>query len=700
MNVFQMRRPQAVGPVPSARPIVASSMKPPSVITPQPTPQPFTTPSRQEGTDPYDPYVLPTIESIDTSQPGAIDSYLNSVGVATIQNVLISSFTPSVVGLNQQQLASVLIRNFDLTLRPLNYGLDERPIELHEHQLKHMKVVTDHLNRSSIKSYLDTSVTGTGKTYFLTALARSLGMPLAVICPNSTLDVWEDITTAYNIPYYFITSFESLSKNGRSKRIETFGNKNYEYPLFNVREVKTSPKVSHNEYEPLSFLFRMIANGPVALIVDEAHRIKNKSNFSRAVVSLIHFLHHYSPESHIFLATASPFNRAENSVNLMEALCLFDEEFTTYDASSKTVVATRGFTQLVNTCRAIDPNATNIVLSKSPQRQTKDFITTAFNLYRFVVKKEFVYAMPLPKIDQPYDIKEGYYRIDDIKDLQLLKAAQEIGIRIAKAKEEGIKQKNVVAGIANIISYYEMGLTNLMCELVHDDYYNYPTCKIVVLVQRVEQPATIDKMVQWLGERGIRAGVISGRMSGEKGRRERRAVREEFQRPEMNTLRVIILTMDTGAASISLHDIHGGRPRRMYVDPRFGAISMLQASGRIFRVGVKSECYARLVQSVEYPLTRVLNSLAVSSLIIGESQADSDEGDEEDGMDDSYKGQIKLPGEYDWEIYFFDTDSEADRLWWTNNILSIKAKAKENKEKYMREKQEIINDIKGSPRYA
>src|SRR5262249_20789703 len=56
----------------------------------------------------------------------------------------------------------------------------------------------------------------------------------------------------------------------------------------------------------------------------------------------------------------------------------------------------------------------------------------------------------------------------------------------------------------------------------------------------------------------------------------------EFQE---NKTRLILVNIQAGGASISLHDVHGAHPRASLVCPSFNAVDMVQVLGRIHRSG-------------------------------------------------------------------------------------------------------------------
>lgn len=64
------------------------------------------------------------------------------------------------------------------------------------------------------ESALDASDTGTGKTYVALAAAKAAGMPVAVICPKSTIPSWHETLAAVGQQALFVKNIEALKTDG------------------------------------------------------------------------------------------------------------------------------------------------------------------------------------------------------------------------------------------------------------------------------------------------------------------------------------------------------------------------------------------------------------------------------------------------------------------------------------------------------
>lgn len=85
---------------------------------------------------------------------------------------------------------------------------------------------------------------------------------------------------------------------------------------------------------------------------------------------------------------------------------------------------------------------------------------------------------------------------------------------------------------------------------------------------------------------GTRPGFIYG------GQADRDETVARFQADE-NPL--LVAMIQAGGQSISLHDLHGNRPRVSLINPPFSVVQLRQALGRIWRAGAKSKAVQKIV---------------------------------------------------------------------------------------------------------
>ena len=107
-------------------------------------------------------------------------------------------------------------------------------------------------------SAIDSSSTGTGKTYVACAVARELGLKLGVICPKAVIPSWAEATRYIGAEVKFILNYEALKSKKGAQFVTWTG---AGYPVW---------KINSDER--------------VLLIFDEAHRCKDPSLSKNALL--------------------------------------------------------------------------------------------------------------------------------------------------------------------------------------------------------------------------------------------------------------------------------------------------------------------------------------------------------------------------------------------------------------------------------
>lgn len=82
--------------------------------------------------------------------------------------------------------------------------------------------------------------------------------------------------------------------------------------------------------------------------------------------------------------------------------------------------------------------------------------------------------------------------------------------------------------------------------------------------------------------------IISGKISQE-------CRDDSINRFQSNQCNLLIMTLQSGCESISLHDLHGGHPRVSLISPSYSSINLIQALGRIYRTGAKSHVIQKII---------------------------------------------------------------------------------------------------------
>ena len=156
----------------------------------------------------------------------------------------------------------------------------------------------------SLKTYnrsLDSSDTGTGKTYTSIAACVTLGLKPLIICPKSVLSSWRNVLTFFDADWYGVTNYESMqnckmfTKNSKNekvscpyiKRIEVTSSEkekdkmpdtnNINIPKKNKKQKKKQVDDKNIPGKPeigYTYLWQNLPND-IIVIFDETHRCKN-----------------------------------------------------------------------------------------------------------------------------------------------------------------------------------------------------------------------------------------------------------------------------------------------------------------------------------------------------------------------------------------------------------------------------------------
>ena len=145
------------------------------------------------------------------------------------------------------------------------------------------------------------------------------------------------------------------------------------------------------------------------------------------------------------------------------------------------------------------------------------------------------------------------------------------------------KEKDKLANILKIRMYIEQKKLKLLETLTMDYIDN--NYSVVIFVNFVDNLKTLFRAFQ---KRGLNIACIYG----EQDKKKRETHIRYFQKNKVN---VIIVSMEAGGQSISLHDVEGGHPRVSLICPTYKSIELKQALGRIHRAGAKTPALQRII---------------------------------------------------------------------------------------------------------
>lgn len=415
--------------------------------------------------------------------------------------------------------------------------------KLLEYQIPHtVKIVSilEEYNRA-----LDSSDTGTGKTYCAIAAAKHLGLKPFIICPKSVISSWRDVLKHFSCSYYGISNHElikncrfypptTLLKRKRCPFIKRIKRKPTNKELSKAKKQDTTPKIKY------CYVWKFPSD--MLLIFDEAHKCKNKKTQNS---DLLFTSSNYSVK--ILLLSATVADKSESFVLAGYCLGLYN---TMSDALPwmKTV--------------SEDTDVDNIMLgvhnSIYPDRAARIRIKDLGSL--FPVNQVIAQCYDM---DSAEEIQRMYNLIDKV-------------IEDLKTKEQNSR------GIGRL-TYARMKIES----------YKIPT--FIELARKfmaegnavaifVNFTNTLLKVADELKTNCL--------IYGEQTLEQRDKNIKDFQEDKS---RVIICNMRAGGVGVSLHDQIGNFPRISIISPSYSAIDIIQAIGRIHRANTKTPVRQRII---------------------------------------------------------------------------------------------------------
>ena len=452
---------------------------------------------------------------------------------------------------------------------------------LHEYQKQGVRFCASRGMRALIGDEM-----GIGKTAQAISAAQAIGArQIFVICPKNARYVWErevkgwcgaaeniqhilDQTTAlYPSARWQIMTYEQLVTKRESW---TFINADEEqevlqiYPEFKteIREnlIKKTRKIAIDEFKSVepaleparlarwrkmmlrvrgALLAQIVSNGPITLIVDEAHRAKNtKSKRSQAIAKIAD----QHPETNVLLLTGTPLRNNEH-----EAAVLL------------------GY---------LDPEARNVLSKKNgyTAQDVKDYLSY------FMIRRTKAEVLPeLPeKTRQRIDVD-----VLEPDDMQVYEEALEFAVNayvraISAGRSEGDARNQMRGGIERARTALGRAKVNggQVADLVADVVEDKGCCVVFCAHHDVS-----DSLKVQLEAMGVKATVVDGRTSA----MARSKTEAAFQNGDIE---VFIGGINAAGEAITLTRAD----TVIFVELDWVPAALLQAEDRIHRVGQKGNC--------------------------------------------------------------------------------------------------------------
>lgn len=379
---------------------------------------------------------------------------------------------------------------------------------------------------------LDTSHVGTGKTIVACKLAKSLGQPVAVVCPKAVIPSWQRELAEEGIEPLFVLNYEKL-RNGRTKWLNKRGKKIIQWQL------------------PENTL----------LLVDECHKCKSPYTIN-AQMLISACTAGYS--IHCMSATAAEDPTEMRAIGYALGL---------HSLNKPEPPLRSWYSWMMNYgCRQNDWGAWEL-------RRRTALVELNKQMYGANVKR-------LTVADFPDSFRENRVFVEHVEfsdARKIAKAYSDLGITPAIVEqfiETGTVEdsEHVLVNMLRARQLAESFKVKDMAEMAAD---LVETGNSVVLFVNFRE--TADALSHLLAC----PSIIGGQNAD-----ERQEIIDRFQRDEIH---VLVVNIAAGGTGISLHDVNGVRPRISLLCPTFNVKDHLQALGRIHRNGAKSDAVQKIL---------------------------------------------------------------------------------------------------------
>lgn len=186
---------------------------------------------------------------------------------------------------------------------------------------------------------------------------------------------------------------------------------------------------------------------------------------------------------------------------------------------------------------------------------------------------------------------------------------------IERASENGVELPAVVE-LLRLRQQSELAKLPTMAEkaveLLESGY------SVAIFVSFLDSIQTLSELICQKAEKEMLFSEISGRLTGT----ERQ---EEVDKFQSNRTRVALVQISAGGTGVSLHDTDGNFPRAALISPDYSIQNLLQAQGRIARLGARSSTIQYIVtaaDTVEEKIIKALNTkeICFNSLTLNDSE--------------------------------------------------------------------------------
>ena len=429
--------------------------------------------------------------------------------------------------------------------------MDKNKKLLLPYQVKNTENIIDILAKNN--SVLDSSDTGTGKTYSSVCVCAILKLRPIIICPKAVMSNWKNVCKIFKVTPFFIVNYETLKYckyyDDNSNRIKC--------PYLSIEKVKTLDEFGNVKYDE-QYKWHSVPKD-VIFIYDEVHKCSN--------------IHTYNG-----LLLRASRETTKNKIIILSATLIDDEKkFKIFFYILNFANDDISFKESLKLCSiwlnyAKNPMA-EIHERLFPEKATRMRIETLGDLFPETQITATPYSMGKTiekKIESEY--KLIFNALAELKD-QKNQDKSSILVKILRSHQR-IELLKIPTFIELANDFVENGLS------------------VVIFVNFTKTIETLASLLKT-------DCIIYGKQNDS----QREKAIKDFQ---SNKKHILICNSKAGGVGISLHDVHKERRRASIISPCWSSIDLVQVLGRIHRAGG-----TKSLQRIIYSATGVEEKIAL-----------------------------------------------------------------------------------------
>lgn len=449
---------------------------------------------------------------------------------------------------------------------------DEVVSHLKQFQVEHVQNIIYALKTYGVA--LDTSDTGTGKTYSSIAVAAAMGLRVIIICPKPVVPNWHNVCTILDIEQLMIVNYEALRGGKYFVTLEDFLNdERIDCPYINlvreevVDQMTQEPVLNangHAKTKVVDVTWNIPEN--TLVIFDEAHTGKNGLNNSIPTIN-----------SKIMVMAKPQLDPQRNVYGLFLSATITDK-LENFDVIG----------YLLGLFPSYSKKSYQQFIDKLPTDRLKAIHQL---LYPSRASRMDIKQIKLLTGDSQFkknDIQAKTYTLDAASCAEIEAAHDSI-----RQAMTALRQKQLVDGqhplVVILRARQRIELLKIPIFIEETQNYISEGRSVIIFVNFSETMDTImQKLLNGTDIAADEIDVIRGGQSGE----ERETIVQRFQDDE---IRVLVCNIEAGGVGISLHDIRGEHARASLISPTWKAIHLKQCLGRGYRANAKSDMTQRII---------------------------------------------------------------------------------------------------------